>query len=750
MVTLRPVVVFAVLLLGACQLPPSSQVLYRCADSGACGASFQCWPDGFCHPLTDAEPPRDGGSDAGPRDGGTDAGVDAGLPDAGEVDGGLDAGVDAGIDAGPVDAGVDGGFDAGPCIPIVACPGSAQCGTFDAGCGQALECGVCSAPDECGTLRANTCSLPKLCTQGFCWENPLPQGNTLLATFAFSARAVWAVGEAGTVVFWNGERTYLVDVGTTVDLRGIHASNPNDIYVVGDQGTIIHFGGTTWQREATPGVYRINVVWVAPNGTVFAGANGGAILKRVAGVWTEMSFNPATSTTDIVGLVGLDTGEVYATSVSRVWRLPTLVTNSWVGDTIWPGMQRDPMLMTAIGGQLFAGGKVTGQNFGTLSERQADAGWRQYGSSVPTGFSALIATAAGPFVGTNAGSVTKLERDGGLASASLSRDGGLFALTPLADDTVFVVGESGTMALVGDAGVRELSWGGTATVNGLCGYADSNAYGAANGLVVYERRASPTGVRWDSIARTVTTGVTRWLSCFADGANRVWVVGDDRYFLRQSGGVFVQGDTGNNASWFGVWGSRAGPWYFINSASQIYSTATGDAPNPMNNTNGAGQGIWGVADDDLLVVSTNGLVRSHTSAGNNWIDLGVPETNRFLRAVHAQRFADGGVLYSVVGTGTAWRRINGAFVADGIDAGHVLRGTWVTPLGDIWADGDDGGNTTQGRGVLWHLVPDAGPWAGQPSPTTRPLNTMMGFDDTGPFLGGAGGVILRKLGTDGG
>jgi hypothetical protein len=255
-------------------------------------------------------------------------------------------------------------------------------------------------------------------------------------------------------------------------------------------------------------------------------------------------------------------------------------------------------------------------------------------------------------------------------------------------------------------------------------------------------------VRWDAITRTAPS-TTRWFSCFADGANRVWVVGDDRYFLRQSGGVFVQGDTGQGGSWYGVWGTPTGPWYFINAASQIWATPTGDAPTYQNSTFGPAQGIWGVADDDVLVVTAWGGVRTHTT-GFNWFDATVPENSRNLRGVHGQRFADGGVLYSVVGTGTTWRRINGTFVADAIDAGHNLRATWVTPRGDIWADGDDGGTTTQGRAVLWHLVPDAGPWALQPSPTTRPLNAMTGFQSTGPFIGGSGGVILRKVGLDGG
>lgn len=736
-------VVLGVMLLG-CSLPPTSQVLYRCA-AGACGAGLLCWPDDYCHPLEDGEPPRDAGVDAGEEDAGTDAGTkDAGL-DAGDEDAGFE---DAGSDAGEEDAGFDAGVDAGPCVPLTVCPSSAECGAFDAGCGFSLECGLCSAPEECGTLRPNECALPKLCTQGFCWENPLPQGNTLFGVLAFGPKAVWAVGEAGTVLFWNGERTFIGDVGTNADLRAVAGLSNTELFVAGDQGTIIHYDGLNWVRESVPGVYRINVIWIAPNGTAFAGANGGSILKRGAGgVWAEMILNPS-NTGDIVGLAGLDTGVVYATTTTRVYRLPTLVANTWLGDTTWPAPSRETMTLASVGDLLFAGGKITGQNYGQLFERQPDAGWRQYGPNVPTGFWGLTLADA-PYVGTHGGDVVKIERDGGLSTSRLTRDGGLYAVAPVAIDTVFAVGEFGTMALAGDAGVRELSWGGTAAVNALCGYANSQAYGAANEQIVYERRSSPRGVRWDSVTRN-SPGVTRWLSCFAEGPDRTFVMGDDRYYQRQVGGVFMQTDNGINVNWPGVWGSTTGPMYFINSSSQIYSSPTGAVPFTfVAGTSSQPHAIWGVADDDLLIVSQNGQVRTHTT-GTNWNDVTVPESNRFLRAVHAQRFADGGVVYSVVGNGTAWRRNNGVFTADAIDAGHALRGTWVTPQADIWAAGDDGGTTTQGRGVLWRWVPDAGPWQQQPSPAVRPFNTMTGYGDTGPFIGGGGGAILRKLGADGG
>lgn len=731
----------------ACQLPPSSQVLYRCAPDDTCGGDTQCWPDGYCHPPEDGEPPRDAGAD----DSGVDSGLDGGAKDGGASDGGdkEDAGIDAGEDDAGVDAGEeDAGQDAGPCVPATICPSTTLCGAFDAGCGVTIECETqCAAPEECGTQRPNECALPKLCNHGFCWENPLPQGNTLFGAFAFNPKAVFLVGEAGTVLFWNGERTTLIDVGTTADLRAVYGTISGEVFVGGERGTIIRFDGTSWQQETVPGAYRINVIWVAQNGTAFAGATGGYILKRdVSGAWAEMILNP-TNTADIVGLAGLDTGVVYATTFGRVYRLPTLSANTWLGDTTWGTPARDTLLMAAVGGQLFAGGKITGQNYGQLLERQPDAGWRQYGPNVPGGIAGLTATVEGPFVGTLAGVVTKIERDGGLSSASSGRDGGVFALAPIALDTVFVAGEFGTMSIVGDAGVRQLSYGGVQSVNGLCGYADSRMYGAGNGRLVYERRASPSGVRWDAVSRSAP-GVTRWLSCFADGPDRAWVMSDERYFLRQVGGVFQQADITQNVNWNGVWGSATGPIYFVNSSAQVWSHPTGDTPTFLTSAASAINAIYGVTDDDMFYVTQGGQVRTHT--GIVWFDLTPPELGRPLRAVHAQRFADGGVLYSVVGTGTTWRRINGTFVADAIDAGHVLRGTWVTPQGDIWAAGDDGGTTTQGRGVLWHFEPDAGPWTIQDAPATRPFNTMTGYGETGPFLGGAGGAILRKIGADGG
>ena len=41
---------------------------------------------------------------------------------------------------------------------------------------------------------------PPICHEGWCWENPFPQGNALAAVWADPANNVWAVGKAGTVL----------------------------------------------------------------------------------------------------------------------------------------------------------------------------------------------------------------------------------------------------------------------------------------------------------------------------------------------------------------------------------------------------------------------------------------------------------------------------------------------------------------------------------------------------------------------
>ncbi len=71
--------------------------------------------------------------------------------------------------------------------------------------------GLCGAGQVCDSV-TNQCvsadmgaSGPKgICSaDGWCWRNPLPQGNYLSAAWGTSANSVWVVGDFGTILNAN-------------------------------------------------------------------------------------------------------------------------------------------------------------------------------------------------------------------------------------------------------------------------------------------------------------------------------------------------------------------------------------------------------------------------------------------------------------------------------------------------------------------------------------------------------------------
>lgn len=71
----------------------------------------------------------------------------------------------------------------------------------------------------------------------------------LAAITATSANDVWAVGDDGTIRHFTNDPTgrfQIVESPTQNHLRGIWAIGSSDIWAVGDLGTVIHYDGKTW------------------------------------------------------------------------------------------------------------------------------------------------------------------------------------------------------------------------------------------------------------------------------------------------------------------------------------------------------------------------------------------------------------------------------------------------------------------------------------------------------------------------
>lgn len=78
-----------------------------------------------------------------------------------------------------------------------------------------------------------------------------------------NADDIYMVGQNGIIMHWNGTAFTEIGIGISRDLIGIWGTGPDDITVVGGRGNAeyAHFDGTTWTRAPTSSLVGLNGVW---------------------------------------------------------------------------------------------------------------------------------------------------------------------------------------------------------------------------------------------------------------------------------------------------------------------------------------------------------------------------------------------------------------------------------------------------------------------------------------------------------
>lgn len=85
-----------------------------------------------------------------------------------------------------------------------------------------------------------------------CWENPLPLGSDLLDVAVASNGDVWAVGSQGTVMRSESGLWYVLRTGLINRLNAVHINRPDDVWIVGQCGVLLHYDGRELQRVPLP------------------------------------------------------------------------------------------------------------------------------------------------------------------------------------------------------------------------------------------------------------------------------------------------------------------------------------------------------------------------------------------------------------------------------------------------------------------------------------------------------------------
>jgi hypothetical protein len=144
------------------------------------------------------------------------------------------------------------------------------------------------------------------------WLNPMPTAERLRAIWKSGPDDAWAVGDAGTVVHWDGvtwSRPYEGSAEET--FSAVWASSPHDVWLGGDQG-IVHFDGKSWSTSF-PGIHDVRSIWGSSADDIWMVSNGGYVRR-----WNGFMF-VSYSAPEISNLIG----SVWGSASDNVWAAGT-------------------------------------------------------------------------------------------------------------------------------------------------------------------------------------------------------------------------------------------------------------------------------------------------------------------------------------------------------------------------------------------------------------------------------------------
>jgi photosystem II stability/assembly factor-like uncharacterized protein len=120
---------------------------------------------------------------------------------------------------------------------------------------------------------------------------------------------VYVVGENGTILHYDGISWSPAESGTTKHLYGISGISEDSVYVVGENGIILNYNGISWSPAESGISETLRGVWGNAADDVFAVGDNGTILHFNGSEWNPMESQ---TTAWLLGVWGYSETNVYA------------------------------------------------------------------------------------------------------------------------------------------------------------------------------------------------------------------------------------------------------------------------------------------------------------------------------------------------------------------------------------------------------------------------------------------------------
>jgi len=136
------------------------------------------------------------------------------------------------------------------------------------------------------------------------------------AMWGVDASNVYSISNKSLYRF-NGTSWGLLNIPSPDPLNGVWASNPTDVYLVGDKGAVVHFWGTGSTGMVSGTTKDLKSVWGSGRSDIFAAGEAGTIIHYDGAKWGGMTSG---TTGDLEYVWGLGPSMVYAVGKLGVFK----------------------------------------------------------------------------------------------------------------------------------------------------------------------------------------------------------------------------------------------------------------------------------------------------------------------------------------------------------------------------------------------------------------------------------------------
>jgi photosystem II stability/assembly factor-like uncharacterized protein len=561
---------------------------------------------------------------------------------------------------------------------------------------------------------AGQAGLASTTDAGLTWTYPAAGvTNNLRGVTAWSTTNAIVVGINGLVKRTiNGTAWSTVTSGSAQDLYDVADAGAGAVWAVGDAGTILHSvdGGATWTSQTSGTAVNLTNVSVVDANTDWATGAGGLVLRTVDGGtnWTVAQAWTAGGCVYATGIVATSTLNAYISmSDSCNTGSHRVTTNGGTSWTTYADAAGNVLSdVTSVGGGVMLGTA----GYGVRRSTDSGVGYAATGDSTSivslnsvTSFTASTVVAVG-----NLGTVVR-STDGGLTWAD-ANSGADRAFTdvevPVPGTTWWAVGEQGRIVRTTNSGT---SWSiiASGTTSDLYGVTTSGSAVLAVGRGGVIRRSTDQGATWSVV--TSPTGVDL-LAVDGDASGRAWAVGTGGVVISSSdAGANWTSSTIGAGTWRDVATSGSGEVWIAGDAGALRRSLDGGVTWSTVTVAGA-PNLTSIAAPEPGVLWTvgGGGVRRTIDGGTTWslnTDYGAVNGNGTIASINSGMAVSAWSIGSLWTSGDAnatWPQVSGCGCGDWRDV-DIAQGGAIVSVGR-------GGNI--GKAAPTSAIPDYAPGGG--------------------------------------